>query len=141
MKKQYQLIVFVLALLFAFACSEDSPTNPSINHYTYSGYDSQGNKIILGTLTIKRDTSSVVTGTWKFQPVASCNNVGPQLGAGNFAGSLDSQKILQLNLNPDMVDNNVFLYGHFEMGQYVGTWSYAGFPGVINQGTFEAHKR
>jgi len=140
MKKQYRLIMFVMALLFAFACSEDSPTSSSTNNYKYTGYDSKGNIIIFGIITIGQDTSSVVKGTWKFESIGNCDNVGPQLGAGNYIGSLDSGKTLMLNLNPDFVDNNVILTGKFENEHYTGTWSYYGFPGLINHGTFEAHK-
>jgi len=141
MKKQYLLIVFVFALLFAFACSEDSPTNPSTNLYKYTGYDSEGNKIIFGIITIVQDTASVVTGTWKFKPIGNCDNVGPQLGEGNYIGSLDSGKTLWLNLNPGMADNNVMLAGNFENEHFAGSWSYYGFPGLMNHGTFEAHKK
>lgn len=141
MKKQILFAVFFIALIFAFACTEDSPSGSSVNVYKYTGYNSSGSKIISGFLTIVQDTSSVVTGDWQFVPIGNCNQVGPQLGSGNFIGSLDSPNTLQINLNPEMVDNNVFLHGNFAHSHYVGTWSYTGFPGIINQGTFEAHRR
>ena len=141
MKKQILFAAFFITLVFAFACTENSPSGPSVNVYKYTGYNSSGSKIISGFLTIVQDTSSIVTGDWQFAPIGNCNEVGPQLGSGNFIGSLDSLNTLQINLNPDIVDNNVFLIGNFEYSHYVGTWSYSGFAGLINQGTFEAHKR
>ena len=140
MKRQVLLILFMIAIIFAFTCSEGPPTSSSTNVYKYTGYNAAGNKIISGLLTIEQDTAFVVTGTWKFEPIGNCDNVGPQLGEGNCIGSLDSGKTLWLNLNPDMADNNVILAGNFENEHYAGTWSYYGFPGLINHGTFEAHK-
>ena len=141
MKKQILFTAFFITLVFAFACTENSPSGSSVNVYKYTGYNSSGSKIISGFLTIVQDTSTVITGDWQFTPIGNCNEVGPQLGSGNFIGGLDSLNTLHINLNPGMVDNNVFLIGNFEYNHYVGTWSYTGFPGIINQGTFEAHKR
>ena len=140
MKKQILFIVFVIALIFAFACNEDSPSSSSTNDYKYTGYDSEGNIIILGIITIGQDTASVVTGTWEFVPIGNCDNVGPQLGTGNYVGSFDAGNILRISLNPGFADSNVFLDGDFENGHYAGTWRYYSFVGLTNHGTFEAHK-
>ena len=140
MKRQVLLILFMIAIIFAFTCSEGPPTSSSTNVYKYTGYNAAGNKIISGLLTIEQDTAFVVTGNWHFVPIGNCTRVGPQLGTGNFVGSIDNHNTLQINLNPNIVDSNVFLDGELENGHYTGTWRYYGFPGLINHGTFEAHK-
>lgn len=126
-------------LLLSF-CSEDSSTNSSLTIYKYSGYDSTGNKIITGYLWIDSADSSVVKGRWDFKRVSNEENLGPQIGSGNFDGVKDSQGNMSLNLNPEWIDNNVFLIGSFNNLQYRGDWNYVGFPGVINAGSFEAHQ-
>jgi hypothetical protein len=131
----------MIAIIFAFACSEDSPTNPSKNLYKYTGYDSSWNKIITGYLWIDSIDSLEVKGRWDFNLVGNCENIGPQTGKGNFDGTMNMLGIISLNLNPGMVDNNVILDGSMRLpDRFDGRWSYIGFPGLINQGTFEAHK-
>ncbi len=46
-----------------------------------------------------------------------------------------------INLNPDYVDNNVFLLGVLEGTKMNGRWMYTGFPGVVNEGTFKALRK
>ena len=107
--------------------------------YSYSGYDSQGALIIRGALTIVIEDTIRVTGTWKFEAVVrdSLGRFGPQVGSGNLVGSIHGDNI-GLNLNPNYVDNNVFLAGMIWPWGISGTWEYAGFPGVLNRGTFLA---
>jgi hypothetical protein len=142
MKKQILLIVFVIEIIFAFACSEDSPSNPSTNFYKYTGYDSSWNKIIIGYLWVDTIDSLEVKGRWNFNLVGNGENIGPQTGKGEFHGTMNMLGSMSLNLNPGMVDNNVILDGSMRLpDRFDGTWSYYGFPGLINYGRFEAHKR
>jgi len=135
-----KLILFLAAFtfLFFYSCGDDSPTNSSMKTYKYSGYDSTGNKIISGYLWIDSFDSTVVKGKWDFKQVSNEENLGPQIGKGNFEGIKDSQGSMSLNLNPEWIDNNVFLIGSFQNSHYNGDWNYVGFPGVINSGSFEA---
>lgn len=141
MKKQILLLLFPLILIFAIACSEDSPTSSSTNLYKYTGYDSTWNKIITGKLWIDLSDSVEVKGTWVFNVVGDCKNIGPQTGKGTFYGTKDMLGTMTLNLNPGMIDNNVILNGTMRLpDRFDGGWSYVGFPGVINHGRFEAHR-
>jgi hypothetical protein len=139
MKVVITCIAFVSFLLFS-SCSDDSPTSASMKTYKYTSYDSTGNRIISGYLWIDSVDSSVVKGGWDFKRVGSEENLGPQIGKGNFDGVKDSQGNMSLNLNPEWIDNNVFLIGSFNNSQYRGDWNYVGFPGVINAGSFEAEQ-
>jgi len=51
-----------------------------------------------------------------------------------------SNDIFSANLNPEYVDNNVFLNGTMAGDQITGQWIYAGYPGILNQGTFTTEK-
>ena len=107
--------------------------------YSYSGYDAQGTLVIRGALTIVIEDTIRVTGTWKFEAVVrdSLGRFGPQVGTGTLVGSIHGDTI-NLNLNPNYADNNVFLAGTIWPWGISGRWEYAGFPGVLNQGTFLA---
>jgi len=137
MKATIISIALASFLLFSF-CSEDSSTNSSLTTYKYTGYDSTGNKIISGYLWIDSVDSTVVKGRWDFKRVSNEENLGPQIGRGNFEGIMMLGR-MSFNLNPEMIDNNVILDGSTLLPRrFDGTWSYIGYPGVINLGRFEA---
>ena len=85
------------------------------------------------------DDSGDVTGSWNLDAVGDPPPamIGPQVGRGKLTGRVYGTTI-GLGLNPDMVDNNVFLAGTIVGGRITGVWEYAGFPGVLNRGTFAA---
>ena len=136
------IISIALASFLLFSsCSEDSLTSSSLTIYKYSGYDSTGNKIITGYLWIDSIDSVEVKGRWRFYLVSNCENIGPQIGHGNFEGTANPLGTLSLNLNPGMIDNNVLLQCSMRLPYRMdGQWSYVGYPGVINAGSFEAHQ-
>jgi hypothetical protein len=107
--------------------------------YIYSGYDADGIQIIKGVLNLVIDDSNRVTGTWTLQLTItdSLGRYGPQVGSGNLVGGIQGDKI-GLGLNPDYVDNNVYLAGAIAYWGIYGAWEYVGFPGVLNNGTFRA---
>jgi hypothetical protein len=139
MKAVILFIALASTLLFS-SCGDDSSTNSSMTTYKYTGYDSTGVKIISGYLWVESTDSSIVKGRWNFKLVHNEENIGPQIGSGSFDGVKDSQGNMSLNLNPEWIDNNVFLIGSFNNSQYHGDWNYVGYPGVINAGSFEAHQ-
>ena len=136
------IISFTLAALtLFFSCGDDSPRSSSMKSYKYTGYDSSWNKIIDGCLWIEFVDSTTVKGRWDFKRVSNEENLGPQIGKGNFEGTTDMWGQLLLNLNPGMIDNNVLLEGSTQLSYWIdGRWSYIGFPGVINWGSFEAEQ-
>ncbi len=107
--------------------------------YIYSGYDAEGTQILRGMLRLVTDDSNNVTGTWTLQLTVtdSLGRYGPQVGSGNLIGRIDGDKI-GLELNPEYADNNVSIAGTMVYWGFYGTWQYAGFPGVLNTGTFRA---
>ncbi len=138
MKVVITCIAVVSVLLFS-SCSDDLPTNSSTTTYKYTGYDSTWNKIITGYIRIDSLDSIEVKGRWDFKLVGNGENVGPQIGKGNFEGTTDMRGSMWLSLNPEMIDNNVFLHGSTSLPyRFDGMWNYIGFPGEINWGRFEA---
>lgn len=132
--------LLVLSLIVFYSC-EDSDPNSFPKSYKYNGYDSSWNKIIEGYLWIDSIDSVEVKGGWRFNRVSNCENIGPQIGHGNFEGTTNMRGTLSLNLNPGMIDNNVLLDCSMRLPYRIdGQWSYIGFPGVINWGRFEAEQ-
>lgn len=115
-------------------------TGGSPSEYGYTGYNSGGTLIIVGTILLAVNDSSSVSGTWSFERVFADDNVGPQLGTGRFAGSIQRASI-SINLNPGWVDNNVFLFGTIDGGHIRGKWIWDTFVGETAQGTFDAVKK
>jgi hypothetical protein len=132
------LIIIITGVSFLYSCGDDSSTNSSMTTYKYTGFDSTGVIIISGYLWVESTDSSIVKGRWSFKLVHNEENLGPQIGKGNFDGVKDTEGNMSLNLNPEWIDNNVFLIGSFNNSQYRGDWNYVGYPGVINAGSFEA---
>ena len=69
---------------------------------------------------------------------ATCRSLH-SVGWGVLRGTRDQNRIW-INLDPDMFDNNTFLRGVVTGNIISGVWEYAGFPGVMDHGTFVAEK-
>jgi len=138
MKQTLLGVLQLAAVLLIVSCKKDSITPSLSGLYEYTAFDSAGKALVHGSINLDAKDSSHVSGTWQLDSVGSPKNVGPQLGRGNLAGNISSGKI-QLNLNPNFVDNNVFLVGAPENGVSInGSWQWITFAGITNQGSFTA---
>ncbi|MCU0645566.1 MAG: hypothetical protein MUC94_15080 [bacterium] len=140
--KVYLLILVILLSIFCF-CDKDNSINGikiPAGAYAYTGYDSTGVKIVMGWTKIVFDDNIYISGEWELDKIGDPENIGPQVGSGNLVGSLENHQLF-LNLNPDFVDNNVFLTCLYDDQKLTGKWNYSGFPGIINYGTFVAEKK
>jgi len=144
-----KLTSFFLALLVVsfsvLACSSASnatqqPKPFPLGDYQYTGYGSNGDKIVEGQLSITSIESDRLKGEWQLNKVGDAEKIGPQVGTGNLVGE-NSKGEIYINLNPNMADNNVRLRGKIEGNRFHGTWSFDGESGAINKGTFEASKK
>ena len=129
---------FFLPLLIGCTGEHSVGTTPPAA-FQYHAYDTTGTLLVKGWCTIVIRDSSHVSGEWHFAKMIDRQNIGPQFGDGQLAGAF-YQGALWINLNPGYVDNNVFLNGHFSEHAYSGSWSWSGFPGVLNRGSFQALK-
>ncbi len=132
-------VVLCFNLLFSMCKSPAPVDNVPVDAFRYTGFDSTGALIVKGYLSLNFLDSANVKGEWHLAAVAkNVQNIGPQLGTGEIVGRFTEDGHLSLNLNPTMVDNNVFLSGVVEERRYTGSWSFSGFAGVLNGGRFEA---
>ena len=107
--------------------------------YSYSGYNSKGLLIVVGSMILAVTDSQVVSGTWALECIAQGEKVGPQTGSGTLKGIIQDSRVA-LNLNPGWADNNVFLSGTFDKDRFSGTWMWSTFVGSTSEGRFEALK-
>jgi hypothetical protein len=147
MRSHGTILFTVLVLTFAInACKDNGepvtsmpplPGQPS--SYSYSGYNSKGTLVVVGSMTLAVTDSQIVIGTWALECIAPGEQLGPQTGSGTLRGSIQESRVA-LNLNPGWVDNNVFLSGTFNKDRFSGTWMWSTFVGSTAEGRFEAIK-
>ncbi|MBX2991244.1 MAG: hypothetical protein KF749_08750 [Bacteroidetes bacterium] len=149
---KYLSLLLVAGLVF-FGCAEqqsavapdsqrsldlDKPDAATQVTYQYVGYARDGSPIVRGQLVLSVSPANV-RGNWRLASALNEGRIGPQIGRGILTGSF-SDGILNINLNPNNADNNVLLSGRFDRNQYIGQWKWVGFRGLMNGGTFEAHR-
>jgi hypothetical protein len=143
--KTITTFLFVIVLGFQILdCSSAKSGQQSkpfpMGDYEYSGYDKNKAKIVEGSLSITSVESGRIKGQWQLRKVGNAQNIGPQVGKGDLDGQIKEDEIT-IDLNPNMIDNNVVLSGKFdEKKSFSGTWSFNGFAGGLNRGTFEARR-
>jgi len=144
MKVFLSLLLPVVLSVWFLDCShsKDKPSTQTspVGDYQYKGFDKAGKAVVEGQLSIKSIDETGVKGEWSLRAIGNPEKIGPQTGTGTFSGQIKNDA-MSINMNPNMADNNVNLSGKIEGGQIRGTWSYSGFAGEINRGTFEAKKK
>ncbi|HTK82301.1 MAG TPA: hypothetical protein VL633_08435 [Bacteroidota bacterium] len=111
-----------------------------LGNYDYVAFDSTGTPAVRGGLRITSRDSGLIKGVWEFASTDSVMNYGPQVGRGIFAGFIDDDSTVTINLNPGWADNNVFLTGKINGPLIEGKWSWDTIIGETNKGTFKARK-
>jgi hypothetical protein len=140
MKKICFLLFFVF-ILFS-GCREvttqvDGKEIPK-GAFSYEAYDKSGNLIIFGWLNLQI-ASNIVVGDWDLNEVSDGSAPGPYHGTGKLQGSTNGNYI-NINLNPNYMDNNIFLSGQKNGDVIDGTWTYSGYVGNVASGKFHAVK-
>jgi hypothetical protein len=136
------LLAFALGF-YALDCSgkkSGTPPPPKafpLGEYQYTAYDESGAKVVEGRLSLTSRDGDQLKGSWELKQVGGPKRIGPQIGSGDLIGSVNGAEV-NLDLNPNMNDNNVNLRGRVEGKRYTGTWSFNGFAGRISSGRFEA---
>ena len=106
--------------------------------YAYSALDTSGTELVRGVLFVTMEDSTRLSGFWDLTATGNGQgSIGPQIGSGTLEGFREGAEI-QINLNPDYADNNVFLLGTMSPTGFDGIWQYVGFPGVLASGRFRA---
>ena len=147
-------IAWLLVMMLApvLACSKSHGVEQEkpfpVGDYEYSGYDQKGTKIVEGRVSItsvekKRigpEDTIQLKGNWELKKIGDPEHIGGQLGTGNLVGSITNGEI-DINLNPNMSDANVYLRGTIEGRRFHGKWVFSGYTGPVSQGTFEAIRK
>ena len=144
--------LLVLMLVPVLACSKSPGVEQEksfpVGDYQYSGYDQKGTKIVEGRISItsvetkrigKEDTIQL-KGNWELKKIGDPEHIGGQVGTGNLVGSILKGEI-DINLNPNISDANVYLRGTIEGRRFHGEWVFSGYAGPVSQGTFEAIRK
>ena len=99
--------------------------------------------ILEGRITLRFHSDSLVSGTWSIGWVPGADTtqeVGPQVGAGQLAGSRIGRDSFAIDLNPGFADNNVILTAVRSADGVTGTWYWATFAGSRGGGRFTAKR-
>jgi hypothetical protein len=152
LKKSVIAWLLILMLAPVLACSKSHGVEQAkpfpVGDYQYSGYDQKGTKIVEGLVSItsveKKRIGSEDTiqlkGNWRLNKIGEPEHIGGQEGSGDLVGSINQGEI-EINLNPNMSDANVYLRGTIEGRRFHGKWSFSGYAGPISQGKFEAIRK
>lgn len=144
--------LLVLILVSVMACSKSYVIGQAkpfpVGDYQYSGYDKKGTKIVEGRVSISSvETKRIgsedtiqLKGNWQLNKIGNPERIGGQAGSGDLVGSIIKGKI-DINLNPNISDANVYLRGTIEGRRFQGKWIFSGYAGPISEGTFEAIRK
>ena len=127
---------FILCCSLAFGAETISRT------YDYKGFDTNGNLLVTGVITLLVDETNKVKGDWKLQILNRdrLKELGPQDGTGKIGGHLEEDHIF-LNLNPAEFGDNIYLDGKVtkaDIFKINGKWGHYGYyAGKISEGNFE----
>lgn len=136
MVKRITLIILIMTVIF-ISCNILNNDDVPSGSYSYTARDTLGTVIVEGWFTMESQGSKEFNGEWHFKKIGNPQNIGPQIGDGDLIGFEDSTGV-QINLNPQMADNNVILLGEFNEDQYTGEWQWVTFIGPTNKGDFVA---
>ncbi len=137
------VIIVASSVLMCGCEAPETVTGTLDGNYAYTGFDSTGNPIVSGSLTMIRKDSASITGSWYLRAIGNPSNIGPQVGTGSLVGRFHQYSggyDLSVGLNPSWVDNNIFLTGKIENDVFKGEWQWISFAGLTNKGTFRARR-
>ncbi|MBN1465762.1 hypothetical protein JXA02_08385 [candidate division KSB1 bacterium] len=142
---QFQIRFLLLLAVLLAACSRDKspicpPADAPMGTYSYASYDTTEHMVARGWLTIDSFDSLRIAGEWHISKVGDPHEIGMQIGEGELVGAVQ-QSSIWINLNPDWVDNNVWLDGVLSDHGFEGTWTWATIAGPTSSGRFAAIKR
>ena len=137
-----------------FTDEEEDTWNDYESVYAYTAYDTTGQILVTGKLRILDKPNDVgdnllsfLSGSWDLKAEQREAKTGPQVGEGKLEGTViwdDGEEKIQINLNPHIADDNVFLEGNYaddESGDFAGRWvheAYTNEPSSLPSGTFVA---
>ncbi|HIA79365.1 MAG TPA: hypothetical protein EYO07_04300 [Candidatus Marinimicrobia bacterium] len=131
-----KLFWLIHTLIFMLSCADEDLDSDN-NIFNYNGFDSLGVRINTGELKLIANGLDI-TGEWHLTMIGNVQNAGNQFSAGSLSGFVTDNVNYNINLNPQMADNNVFLEGILAGDSINGNWNWSTFIGITNSGTFTA---
>lgn len=136
-------LCFLALLVAQMGCDSDVLQEEG---YIYTAFNEEDEAIVTGSFHLEFRPSSQgelftdISGTWDFDVAGDDESPCHKIGTGQLGGSMNAvnRDNVFLNLNPGVVDDNLFLNGRFEGNTLVGEWSVSTFAGVVCSGRFEA---
>ncbi|HEX3083533.1 MAG TPA: hypothetical protein VHP99_03345 [Pyrinomonadaceae bacterium] len=148
-------IVFLLLMMlggYVLACSVAKPVDAQkpfpLGDYEYTSYDEKGDKVVSGRVSITSteqrrigsEESTQLKGNWELKKVGTQETIGDQTGSGDLIGTINKNEV-DINLNPNISDANVYLRGKIDGKRFHGTWTFSGYAGPVTSGKFEATRK
>lgn len=148
-------ILFLLLMTlscYVFACSVAKPIDAQkpfpVGDYQYTSYDEKGAKVVEGRISITSteqrrigsEESTQLKGNWELKKVGGQETIGNQVGSGDLIGTINKNEV-DINLNPNISDANVYLRGKIDGKRFHGKWTFSGYAGPVSTGTFEATRK
>lgn len=131
MTNRVSLSLVISSIIVVASCTQSTAPLIDNPNGVFEGslvmYDSTGGNPLNGRLSVTRGHSTDLSGGWSLE-----NGRG-----GRLAGAI-SDSTLWINLNPDLIDANTYLFGTFDGKNINGRWILSGFAGPIDHGTFVA---
>lgn len=137
---------------YLLACSAAKPVDAQkpfpLGDYEYTGYDEKGEKLVAGRISITSTEqrrigsaeSTQLKGNWELKKAGAQEPAGNQVGTGDLIGAIDKNAV-DINLNPNIADANVYLRGKIDGQRFHGTWTFSGYAGPVKSGKFEATRK
>jgi len=131
-------IISLIILILIAGCERDKIviSDLPVDIFTYQAFDTSGTQIVNGWFELDMDDSSQIKGSWHLQQTANVENIGPQIGDGNLSGNISANSI-NINLNPDFIDNNIILQGTVSDYLIEGDWMWITIAGITYEGKFK----
>ena len=147
------LFLFLITLsCYVLACSIAKPVDAQkpfpLGDYQYTSYDEKGDKVVEGRVSITSteqrrigsEESTQLKGNWELKKVGAQETIGGQVGSGDLIATINKNDV-DINLNPNISDANVYLRGKIDGKRFHGTWTFSGYAGPVSTGKFEATRK
>lgn len=146
MKKIYFLFLF--PLIYYYGCTGGCSTSCSADcwdlicgKYYYTIYDSLDSKLVEGVINISDCVGNTIGGTYSKDKIYNDTFSGYASLKGFFNGNVDTkEKKANINLNPKISDNNIYINIDIKKESLTGKWTYSTMKGRFGSGKFLAVK-
>jgi hypothetical protein len=135
--------IFFVIICFCFLlCVAAFGADEIVRKYDYKGFDTNGNLLVQGVVTMHVDESNKVSGDWNLQVLDRdrLHALGPQDGTGKIRGYLKDDRLF-INLNPEEFGDNIYADGKVSKVDILtikGIWTrYGYYDGKMFVGVFE----